>query len=180
MEISEKQLEDMICLENRFELVTRGLEVFDHDHLFRQYNLGSYGIIDLVGISATTQFGYLEVFVTIYELKKDEIGMSALGQICRYKKAFEDHFQDAGISQFEVRTVLIGSQIEASSNFVYVASQIDLLHCYTYEIGIKGLSFTEHELSDFHPGSLEQRGYGKLEHTDFYLFVKKSQNLIAE
>lgn len=176
MEISEKELEDMICLKNAETLLDRGLGTFQHDHLLRQFNLGCYGIADLIGISATTDRGPLELFVTIYELKKDEIGMSALGQICRYKRAMEEYFYEELECEIEVSMVLIGSKIESSSNFVYTASEIELLTVYTYDISLTGVQFNEIDLSEFGPSNRDM-GWGQLAKTDFSAFARKPTKL---
>lgn len=174
MEISEKQLEDMICLKNTDQLAIRGLDVFNHDHLLRQFNLGSYGIVDLVGITVNNNSGPLEVSITIYELKKDEIGMSALGQLCRYKRAFENVLLEWEM-EGDISIVLIGSKIEHSSNFVFAASFVDNLFIYTYDVSIEGLYFSEHNAKDFVPGSIKERGIGKLEDFDFNSLLPSSK-----
>jgi len=166
MQLIEKDLEDMICLENTDELRKRGLNTFSHEKLYRQFNLGAYGIADLVGISTTRQRGHLEVFITIYELKKDQIGFSALGQICRYQRAFDDKLSDIN-AEVEITNVLIGSSIEMSSNFIYAAALIPGLICYTYTFDITGLNFNEQELISFVPGNIESTGIGALRSMDF-------------
>lgn len=164
MEIIEKQLESLITLDNSDELISRGLSTFPHQFLHRQVSLGSYGIADLVAVSSSPgRNDKMDFQIVIYELKKDEIGMSALGQVCRYRKAFEDYFELRMDANLELICVLIGSDIEHSSNFIYAAADIDGLTCYKYTFDITGLHFEEIHITNLAPASFHEKGFGSIE-----------------
>lgn len=150
MKFTEQNLEDLIYETYHQEggakkLSSRGLHI-DGD-LHRQVDLGSYGRIDLLGIEVTENNS---ITITIYELKKEKIGINALLQAYRYRKGVEKHFDklvSLGIinpkALIIIDIVLIGSGIETNGDFVFLYNELYGVSIYTYEYTIDGLFFKE-------------------------------------
>jgi hypothetical protein len=135
--ISEKKLEDYLFNHlngsNVIKGVSRSISPVVDGCVYRQIDLGGYGIADLIAID-----GYhgCNPTITIYELKKGEICSSALVQVLRYfagiKKAYEwfgNYFQDDS-----VRCVLIGSSLSNQDGFSLSVSAIPFVDVYTYDL----------------------------------------------
>lgn len=152
MSFLEKTLKEIIFTADRNKLEERGL--FINGKLFRQLNIGNYGIADLVEVSKIDPyFGSHGLDITVYELKKDKIGISAFMQAVRYIKGIERYLEWRGFSnEVFYHIVLIGSTLEDSfdSSFKYFP---DMFPCnsdgsyfirnYTYKYEIDGISFNE-------------------------------------
>lgn len=154
MEFIEKDLENIIwdnaqTLEGREKLFSRGLDI--RGKLFRQVNIGGYGIADLISVEIERdRWGY-DVIVTIYELKKEQINVDTLTQACRYRQGIQRfvnaRYGDA-IEDFylTINITLIGKTVETQSDFVFLLNRcIDdcNLSVYTYKYDIDGLCFEE-------------------------------------
>ena len=57
--------------------------------LFRQFNLGIWGIVDLISFEFIKTKNKSFYKINIIELKKDRYGYDALGQALRYKRGLE-------------------------------------------------------------------------------------------
>lgn len=104
---SEKELEDYI-----FESVSESMHnpITDEsvDSIYRQVDLGSYGIADLVTFSYGEEF--LEV--TIIELKKETIDIKTMAQLSRYYKAFCQYFEKKHPSKtVSIKLIAVSGQI---------------------------------------------------------------------
>ena len=88
MNFLEKDLEQIIYEADKELLAEKGLRV--NGKLLRQVRIGNYGIADLVSIRRPYQdtfFGYQEKgLITIYELKKENISVSAFLQAIGYAR----------------------------------------------------------------------------------------------
>lgn len=165
MDISEKELEDFLIVDNQIELRSRGLNCFWQDILFRQLNIGAYGIADIVGVDTIRDDnGDIEALgVYVYELKKDEVGIDALAQVCRYASGLAHIFEKENIfGRLRVIffPVLIGKSIDLNKQFVYLARQISNLRIYTYSIGFDGVFFKDIDPENYSPSSLPTVGFG--------------------
>ena len=150
MKFVEQNLEDLIYETYHKEggaekLRSRGLRI-DGD-LHRQVDLGSYGRVDLLEIKVNKNNN---ITITIYELKKEKIGINALLQAYRYRKGVEKHFGkliSLGIinpkALIDIDIVLIGSEIETNGDFVFLYNELNGVCIYTYEYTIDGLFFKE-------------------------------------
>lgn len=164
MQISEKELEDVIFFQRFQNVKDNGLDIFEHDKVFRQLSLGSYGIPDLLGFNFNEEDGILkEVFITIYELKRDLVSFEALCQVQKYKYALtEILFQDPKYKnvEIEISTSLIGFTIDNSVDFMAAAAEMRI-RLYTYDSTHNGIVFTRIWTYDYKPDTYENTWYGE-------------------
>jgi len=79
MEISEKELEDIIFNTDNYNLNNRGLNIYGKKK--RQLSIGSYGIADLVTCAIyNKKDGNQMLYIQVIELKKDCIDYKAFSQ----------------------------------------------------------------------------------------------------
>ena len=117
MEFLEKDLEEIIFEADRNDLIERGLNI--RGKLFRQLKIGNYGIADLVEVSRFRKDGWHEgsqieprLFITVYELKKDKIGISAFLQALGYLKGIRQYLRVRKPNiEFILHIVLIGREM---------------------------------------------------------------------
>lgn len=84
------------------------------------------------------------------ELKKDDIDLNALGQICRYKIGLSRFFNELAekkgskyLEEVEISGILVGSDY-ASGDICYAVDSIDWLECYHYTLDLgEGIKFEE-------------------------------------
>lgn len=168
MKFLEKDLEQIIFESHQSgsdELRKRNL--YTSGKMYRQLALGGYGISDLV----TVKRGYVDLFnshyfcherehyatgdtnypcllVTLYELKKEKIGISAFLQAVGYLKGLKRFFdkRGSGIKYHIIYKIrLIGNDIDSSGNFIFLTDVFDNVEFITYEYGIDGLIFKTHK-----------------------------------
>lgn len=147
---NEKELEDYIV-----ELLDDGVFEYIDGEPFRQVSITGYGIIDILVIDVehiTSETTFLHIH--IIELKKGKIDLSALGQICRYRKgiinAINKNPEIFGKYKFDIKGYLIGSEIELNGDFCYVPENIDWLSILIYELSLsQGLMFNEADMDYF-------------------------------
>lgn len=151
MNFLEKDLEDIIWESDKEKLDERGLPVYSK--LIRQLNIKGYGVADLVGWSIE-RYPYGRILnVTIYELKKDKIGISALMQSISYARGIQRYLKNRLKNlEFTINIVLIGSSVDTSGAFCYIPDlicndysygQLNTIQYYTYEYKIDGIYFKE-------------------------------------
>lgn len=153
MNILEKDIEELLYEYISYEHIMqeRGFYQLQAKY-YRQLNLGSYGIADLIGVRITPlNTGNRFLNVTVYELKKDEINTGTLMQAARYvavlKRILTNQIRE-GLSIVNVNfdIVLIGRTVDTSSDFVFLSDFIDEVTLYTYHLDfIQGLRFESHE-----------------------------------
>ena len=148
MKFLEKDLEEIIFEASKqdfSELFNRGLYL--GKFIKRQLKIGNYGIADLVSFEKEYKVAgnnklvpYLEI--TVIELKKDKIGISAFLQAVGYVKGIERYFEKHH-PKIIIKTniILIGKTIDDSGNFCYIADILNNVTCYTYSYDIDGLKF---------------------------------------
>lgn len=166
MNFLEKDLEEIIYKADKAELSERGLNI--KGKLFRQLRIGDYGIADLVSfermpaVVAIHSEDYAQwkkgdrdmvregrLIVTIYELKKDKIGVSAFLQAIGYLKGLDRYLSSRDI-QITPKIVLIGKSLDTSSTFSYLTDYVYNVDCesfvesITYDYGMNGVSFNSH------------------------------------
>lgn len=147
---TEKELEDYI-----YEIIndTPDKNSLSNDlpqgKVFRQVDIGVYGIIDLLVVDFGGIDGehcYPTIGITIIELKKNEIDHQALEQISKYKTGIEQFLE--GIENicserktkcliYTVECLLIGSIVNKQSDFVFLLNHLEWLSVYTYSISLK-------------------------------------------
>lgn len=143
MNILEKEIEDVLwdaLNSNDVNLEERGLFLYA-DKWLRQFNLGEYGIPDIVGyqiIEVSEQ--KRNIHWSIIELKKDAITVGTFLQSLNYFKALEKLSED--FSHFEITIYLIGKSIDQNGSFCYLPDFVPEVNFITYEIDlIKGMTF---------------------------------------
>lgn len=158
MNVLEHELEEIIeqysmTKEGCDKLKERGLPV--NRGLLRQVRIGAYGIIDLMSIHAHVSNGNLFLHSNIYELKKGDIGIEALLQLCRYmsgiehllkeKEALIEEKHNVLLRDISVSGIAIGKSIKRGGDFVYLYNQMGVnISIYEYSIDVdKGLLFNE-------------------------------------
>ena len=149
MTFLEKDLEEIIYTSGRDVLNEKGL--FVEGKLVRQFNLGHYGIIDLISITRPRYYGRErdkidKGRITIFELKKDKIGIGAFMQAIRYARCIQLHLEKKGkLYLYDLGITLIGNEIDKTGSFVFlpdlISSEDFQLNFYTYEMNIDGLLF---------------------------------------
>ena len=147
MEFLEKDLEQIIFESNNEELRKRGLPIIGRK--IRQLNIGRYGISDIITYrrrdTYTEDYSFFtgrQHIVTIYELKKNKIGISALLQAVRYSKGIQSFFEKRNFDNYKINIVLIGREIDLSGDFVYLTDIFKSISFYTYEYRLNGMIFT--------------------------------------
>lgn len=146
MEFSEKQLEEIIFTSSKEQLKQRGLN--KTGKFFRQVRIGNYGIADLVEI---TRCYYLDrLYVTVYELKKDDLTAESFFQAVRYAKGIQSWFSDRSCKyDVEIGITLIGSGVKhyglKSNPWLYLSSLYDNINFYSYDYGRDGIIFKEEQ-----------------------------------
>jgi hypothetical protein len=154
MKFLEKDLEDIIWESDNDKLFERGLPI--RGKCFRQLNLGGYGIADLVCVQRDGPFG---LRITIYELKKDKIGISAFLQAIGYARGIQRYLNLRRVSfSFVIDVILVGSELDTSGNFCYLTdllcdeygsyNGLGNVNFYTYKYEIDGLNFEN--VSDYY------------------------------
>ena len=161
MKFLEKDLEGIIYdtyRNNKCELRDRGLHIYGD--VKRQLRIGNYGILDLLTACRMYEFetevlwnedsGIFEqkeikrplLRISVYELKKDKVGISAFLQCYNYIKGLKDWFKkhkpEMNVS-FDA--VLIGRELDTSGSFCFLPDLIGDLQIYTYSYDIDGLKF---------------------------------------
>lgn len=108
---------------------------------FRQVTFKGYGTADLIVLSTDLGLSAPKLIISIIELKKNEIDLTAVGQICRYRKAIlrlieknqriHRHFED-----IDIRGYLIGSVL-GSGDVCYLIESIEWLTTIIYSISLE-------------------------------------------
>ena len=151
----EETLEDLIfnnakTAEGRKVLETCGLEI--KGKLIRQVTIGNYGRADLISLYVNgKEDGKHRVYVTVYELKKDNIGKKVVFQAARYIYGLRKFFERSKYAKdysLNLKAVIIGSQIEDDGYYEFISALCPSLELYTYDYKISGLSFRKITLND--------------------------------
>jgi hypothetical protein len=120
MEISEKELEDLIFETDNEYLNERGLNIYGKKK--RQISTFKHGILDLLTYRRYKDDfnnNYLEI--NIIELKKDQIDINTLNQIIRYARGVQDFMQGRGNYNYFITLTLIGNSVNLSNDiFAYL------------------------------------------------------------
>lgn len=148
MKFLECDLEEIIMKTDNGKLCEKGL--FIHGKKKNQLKIGNYGRLDVL----TFEYGHSDLVdgvyrkftdntITIYELKKDKIGISCFLQAVSYKQGVKDYLISRGVNtiNYNIRVVLIGRELDTSGSFCYLMNHIDWLSVYTYDYGVDGIEF---------------------------------------
>lgn len=159
MELSEKDVEEMIfeaasTERGREFLHGRGLAITGT--LFQQVNLGNFGVADLISITPAGRIKHEDGHshkwrIDIYELKKNAIGVDALGQALRYREALKVFLFDRVDLRLslECKVHLIGDSIDKSKDFLSYAKAMPWIVLYEYTFDYHGIHFWPSVGSDY-------------------------------
>lgn len=169
MEFLEKDLEQIIWESDSKTLIKKGLEL--SGRRFRQLRIGNYGVADLVTVEKKTTYEpYIKngedvykvsnsyLLITVYELKKDKIGIGAFLQAVGYVKGIKSYLKKRGYGDTMLfKICLIGKSVDTSGNFSFIPDLINFsdpdeqpfydmgmildINFITYKMTINGLGF---------------------------------------
>lgn len=155
MKFLENDLEEIIYTSGRDVLESRGLPIYGT--LKRQLKIGNYGVADLVEFIRPFYYEspvgnlFHKGTIKIYELKKEQIGISAFLQSLYYLKGIKSYLEKRGtLDLYNIEIVLIGRNIDKSGSFCYIPELLNInntegnigdISFYTYQYKIDGLSF---------------------------------------
>jgi len=155
MEFLEKNLEDIIFETKNEHLEERGLNISGKK--LRQIKIGNYGIADIITWekypNVVFDGGLLKI--TIYELKQNKVNASSFFQGIRYCRGVQSYLDKRKIEiPIKINLVLIGREIDKSSDFCYLTNLIDSddyscgeaigFNIYTYRYDFFGIKFEHH------------------------------------
>jgi len=168
MKFLEKDLEEIIYEtynDNPKELQKRGLYL--NGKIKRQLRIGNYGIADLVTFERDIDYEYNpdrfidkdgvktmifecyinpKLVITVYELKKDKIGISAYLQALKYVKGIQSYLDKREFNNnVEYNIVLIGNELDTSGSFCFIPNFSSNVKFYTYSYGVNGIKFRNKE-----------------------------------
>jgi hypothetical protein len=162
MKFLEKDLEEIIFLSDRDKLSDKGLT--DYGKFYRQLRIGNYGISDLVSVRRPFYHSGMKKFskghITVYEVKKDKVSVSAFFQALGYLKGIKTYLEKRNKDHlFNFEICLIGKELDLLSSVCYLPSLFDYdnsdteielqssttVSVYTYEYKIDGLEFSSCE-----------------------------------
>ena len=156
MKFLEKDLETIIYESGRDLLEAKGLPIYGK--LKRQFKIGNFGIADLVEFQRPFYDGPNRQYFTpgriiIYELKKEQIGISAFLQSINYYKGIYEYLKLKNKQHlYIIDIVLIGKEVDISGSFCYLSEVCCLLNgtdengtieFYKYNYTINGLEFNQ-------------------------------------
>jgi hypothetical protein len=154
MKFLEKDLEDLIY-NHSDRMEDKGLDLNRYKSggpvLFRQVNLGSYGIADLINVEIIFNDDWKNdrhnkrrwIVINVIECKQGVIDVNAYMQAKRYVSGVKALYDKHNLknTHLETHITLIGSDIQQNGDFVYAYSLDFKCSIYTYKYGVDGLEF---------------------------------------
>lgn len=155
MKFLEKDLEQIIMETPNKMLQDRGLCIWGEKR--NQVRVGNYGVLDVIALDRGNNEYKEPPTITLFELKKDKIGVGAFFQSINYIKGIQEYFikRNIDIDKFLWNITLIGKELDTSGSFCYLPELIanssmtpsrylNSLEFYTYSYEIDGLIFKDH------------------------------------
>ena len=130
MKFLEKDLEQIIFESGRDSLEEKGLPM--NGKLFRQLRIGNYGIADLVTFTRPSYEGpnreyFVPGVITVYELKKDHIGIASFLQALNYVKGIQSYLiSKKKQSQYIINLTLIGKSVDTTGSFCFITDMLGI------------------------------------------------------
>ena len=174
MKFLENDLEEIIYTSGRDVLEQRGLTI--NGKLLRQVKIGNYGIADLIEFQRPFYDGpdheyFVPGRITIYELKKEQVGIAAFLQALSYVKGVQQYLRLKNKEdQYIINIVLIGKTIDEKGSFCFIENLLSInndyyqkntyieepgtIYFYKYNFGIDGLFF-----QNMHGYDLTNKGF---------------------
>jgi hypothetical protein len=137
MDFLEKDLEQIIFDNSDYKITNKGLPIYGVRK--RQLRIGNYGVADLVTFVRSGS----KLYVTVYELKKNEIDSKALMQAFRYCLGIKTYIEDYRKKDIEVifYVSLVGKSISQDGDFGFSPCFLKNVHIYLYSYTIDGIRF---------------------------------------
>ena len=157
MKFLEKDLEQIIFESGRDSLDKKGLPI--NGKLFRQLRIGNYGIADLVEFTRPCYDGpdrdiFVPGVITVYELKKEHIGIASFLQALHYVKGIQMYLhRKKKEKRYIINLVLIGRSLDTTGSFCFITDMLGIesfcnepytngtISFMIYEYTIDGLTF---------------------------------------
>jgi len=152
MKFLEKDLEVIIWEADNKKLQERNLPI--EGNKVRQLKIGNYGIADLVTFKKCNSgydgaFPYLKI--TVYELKKEKVGISAFLQAIKYCRGIKSYMKKHKPNiLFTIEIVLIAKEVDLSGDFIYLTDlfyscetfgSVNSVLFYTFNYDFDGINF---------------------------------------
>lgn len=165
MDFLEKDLEQIIYDATEEQLSALELS----GRRLRQLKIGNYGVADLVFVEREYDYRYncgddydynkqqdeyiseCGLKITVCELKRDKIGISAFLQALKYCKGISAYLDKRNFFNYSFEIVLIGRDIDTSGSFIYITDMFDnygilsrainKVKFFTYSYGFNGIDF---------------------------------------
>ena len=160
MTFLEKDLEQIIWESDNLKLQEKRLPIVGKK--YRQLRIGNYGILDLMTVEKEYYWdedrnSNLPILkITVYELKKEKVGISAFLQSLRYCKGIKSYLQKYKPNiVFELNVVLIAKEVDLSGDFIFITDLFDVEYSntpevinsvkfYSFDFDINGITFKNH------------------------------------
>lgn len=144
----EKDLEDYIFSFSDKQLFEKGLMF--NGKLKRQFKIPNYGIADLIAFEKNydDRFDRVKPYytITVIELKKDVIGISAYLQAIKYCNGIKEFLWNRNFYMFDFEIILVGSKLDRSGSFKYISSLSGPWMSFGFG-AVKNVAFYEYEFS---------------------------------
>lgn len=164
MQVTERELEDVIFFQRFQSVQDSGLLIYEHHKVIRQLSLGSFGTPDLIGINFQDEEGVLkEIHLTIYELKRGQLSFKEICQVQKYQYGIRQMLMNSKFyNDVEVylTTALIGYSLDSSVDFMAAAAELET-RLFTYKNTPKGIFFTQVITHNYKPGNYDHVWYGE-------------------
>jgi len=156
MEFLEKDLEQIIW-ESDNELLQEK-DLFIDGKKFRQLRIGNYGIADIVTIDKCYDYCHYQeknipyLNITVFELKKEKVGISAFLQSLKYCKGIKTYLEDKKPRlKFKLNISLISKTVDTTGDFIFLTDLVNYdesdygvikaIDFYSFKYDINGIFF---------------------------------------
>lgn len=131
---------------------------------YRQLRIGEYGIADLVTVERSRKLDFYGekitergILISIFELKKERIGVSAFFQAIGYAKGIKEYLDKNKPSlSYDIEICLVGNSVDTTGSFIFLPDLINKdsdeysftriltnVRYFTYSYKLDGMYFTE-------------------------------------
>lgn len=143
MTFLEKDLEQIIYETPTGVLAQKGLNI--SGTIKRQLAIPGSGVADLVTFKRemlkTTHGDFPHLLISVYELKKDKVGIETMSQACRYCVGIREYLDRRGFYHpFLFNIYLVGKAVETGP-FRFMVGTISNLVVMTYRYTADGIQF---------------------------------------
>lgn len=156
MNFLEKDLENIIWESDNEKLRAKNLKI--NGKKYRQLKIGNYGILDLLTVNKRYYYcynheGYVPYLdITVFELKKEKVGVSAFLQALNYVKGIKTYLdQKKPYLEYKLHITLCAKEVDTNSSFIYLVDIIEesdnpnqllnSISAYNFEYSIDGIFF---------------------------------------